>query len=84
MNRKEIKTFGQLKNEVLDIREDVADIKICLMGNPKKPLQEPGLVGIIQNNKRWRKNVNKALTFFIPVTAGLTIRAIWSWILGDK
>ena len=84
MNKKEIKTFGQLKNEVLDIRDDVADIKLCLMGNPKKPLEEPGLVGIISNNKRWRKNVNKALTFFVPVSVGLTIRAIWLWIFSNK
>ncbi len=84
MNRKEIKTFGQLKNEVLDIKEDVAEIKICLLGNPKKPLEEPGLVGVIGNNKRWVKNVNKALTFLIPVSVGLAIRATWTWILGDK
>ncbi len=84
MNRKEIKTFDELKNEVLDIKEDVSDIKICLLGNPKKPLEEPGLVGVIGNNKRWRTKVNKTLTFLIPVSIGLAIRALWTWILGDK
>jgi hypothetical protein len=84
MNRKEIKTFDQLKNEVLDIKEDVTIIKTCLLGNPKRPLEEPGLVGVIGNNKRWRRSVNKTLTFLIPVSVGLAVRAIWTWILGDK
>lgn len=84
MNKGEIKTFDQLKNEVLNIKEDVSDIKICLLGNPKRPLEEPGLVGVIGNNKRWVKNVNKALTLLVPVSVGLTIRAIWTWLIGDK
>ena len=84
MDKKEVNTFNELKNEVLEISKDVAEIKLCLLGNPKKPLEEPGLVGVIGNNKRWVKNVNKTLTFLIPVSVGLAVRAIWTWILGDK
>lgn len=82
MNQKEIKTFGQLKNEVADMKEDVKTIKVCLLGNPKKPIEEPGLVGVISNGKRWQSNVNKVLTFFVPVTAGVAIKVIYNWITG--
>ena len=82
MNAKEIKTFGQLKNEVVGIKEDLDIIKICLMGNPKKPIEEPGLVGIISNGHRWRMNVNKSLVYLIPVSTLLLGKALWTWILG--
>ena len=80
MNRREIKTFDQLKNEVLDIKEDVTDIKLCLLGNPKKPLEEPGLVGVISNNKRWRNVVNKVLGGTGTISLGLLIKAFFEYI----
>jgi len=82
MNAKEIKTFNELKNEVIDIKESINTIKICIMGNPEKPLEEPGLVGIVGNNKRWRTNVNKALLYLVPVSTGLVLRSVWLWITG--
>jgi len=82
MNAKEIKTFNELKNEVLDIKESLEIIKVCIMGDPKKPIEEPGLVGIIGNNKRWKNNVNKSLVYVIPISTGLAMRAIWTWIIG--
>ncbi len=80
MNRKEIKTFDQLRNEVIDIKEDVSDIKICLLGNPKKPLEEPGLVGVISNNKRWRTLVNKVLGGTGIISLSLLIKEIFGYI----
>jgi len=82
MNAKEIKTFNELKNEVISISEDVQTIKICILGNPKKPIEEPGLVGIVSNNKRWRTNVNKSLVYLIPVTTGIALKTFWAWIIG--
>ena len=82
MNAKEIKTFNELKNEVISISEDVQTIKICILGNPKKPIEEPGLVGIVSNNKRWRTNVNKSLVYLIPVTTGIALKTFWAWIMG--
>ncbi len=82
MNKKEITTINELNNEVLDMKEDINTIKICLMGNPKKPIDEPGLVGIISNGKRWRGNVNKSLIYLIPISTGLAMRALWSWVTG--
>ena len=81
MNAKEIKTFNELKNEVIDIKESVQTIKICIMGDEKKP-EDTGLVGIVSNNKRWRTNVNKSLVYLIPVSTGLALKAIWSWVIG--
>lgn len=80
MNRREIKTFDQLKNEVLDIKEDVGDIKLCLLGNPKKPLEEPGLVGVISNNKRWRNVVNKVLGGTGTISIGLLVKEFFEYI----
>ena len=81
MNKKEIDTFNELKNEVIDIKEDVSTIKTCLMGDEKDP-ESRGLVGIVSNNKRWRRNVNKSLVYLVPISTGLTIKTLWSWIMG--
>ena len=80
MNRKEIKTFDQLRNEVIDIKGDVHIIKTCLMGNPEKPLEEPGLVGVISNNKRWRNLVNKVLGGTGIISISLLVKEFFEYI----
>ncbi len=81
MNKKEIETFNELKNEVIDIKDAVSTIKVCLMGDDKDP-ESRGLVGIVSNNKRWRGNVNKSLVYLIPISTGLAIKTLWAWITG--
>ena len=81
MNTKEVKTFNELKNEVIDIKKSVETIRVCLMGKDNNA-KSTGLVGMVSNNHRWRMNVNKSLVYLIPVSTLLLGKALWTWILG--
>ena len=61
MNKNEIGTFNDMKNVVKNTAETVDEIRICLLGDPKKP-DSLGLRGDVRNNVRWRTKVNKTLS----------------------
>ena len=78
MNANDIKDLRDVKEVIGDMeskfKETGADIKIikhCLLGKPDDN-DDLGLVGDVRNNKRWKNNVNKALSGL-----GLGVISIW-------
>ncbi len=83
MNKTDIEDFKELKKLVEDNTETLKNISVCLMGDPKDHKSE-GLVGAVNNNVKWKNNVNKALAVFIPLSVGVAVKTIYAWIMGTK
>ena len=83
MNQQEQVTVKELAKIVEDNNEVLKDIKVCLMGDPKNHKDE-GLIGAVNNNVKWKKNVNKAIVTTGLGMIGLFIKEFWNHIVPGK
>ena len=78
MNQKDIEDFKDLKRIVKSNTIILARIDRTLSGNPEDR-DDLGLVGDVRNNKRWKGNVNKALSGLGLGVGGLFIKQIFEF-----
>ena len=58
--------------------DDIKDIKVALMGEPKDT-DSTGLIGDVHANTRFRKSISKKVNAVGVVLSGLVSKVIYSW-----
>jgi hypothetical protein len=81
MNQEEQVTVKDLEKIVVSNSETLEQISVCLMGDPKDHKDE-GLIGAVNNNVKWKNNINKSVGGLGLGFFALVIKEAWQHLVG--